>query len=48
MKDVIEICDEINVYDNTQIFKEIINFKDGNLIWKGKNMPSWTNNILNE
>ena len=48
LKDVIEICDEINIYDNTEIFKEIIDFKDGNLIWKDKNMPSWTNNILNE
>ena len=48
LKDAIEICDEINVYDNTQIFKEIINYRDGNLIWKGENMPSWTNNILNK
>lgn len=48
LKYAIEICDEINVYDNTEMFKEIINFKDGNLIWKGKNMPSWTNNILSK
>ncbi len=48
LKGVIEICDEINVYDNTEIFKEIIDFKDGNLIWKDKNMPSWAKNILNE
>ena len=46
LKGTIEICDEINVYDNTEIFKEIIEFKDGKLIWKDKNMPSWVNNIL--
>jgi len=47
LKGAIEICDEINVYDNTEVFKEIIDFKDGNIIWKDKNMPSWTNDLLN-
>ena len=42
----IEICDEINVYDNTEIFKQAIDFKDGNIIWKDKNMPGWTNLLL--
>lgn len=36
------------IYDNTEKFKEIIDFKDANLIWKDKNMPSWINSILNE
>ena len=48
LKGVLEICNEINVYDNTEIFREIIDFKDGSLIWKAKNMPLWTDNILNE
>lgn len=47
LNDIIEICDEINIYDNTEMFKEIINFKDGKLIWKDKNMPRWAKNILN-
>ena len=46
LKGAICICDEINVYDNTEIFKEIIDFKDGNLIWKDKDMPKWTNDLL--
>ena len=46
LKGAICICDEINIYDNTEIFKEIIDFKDGNLIWKDKNMPNWTNDLL--
>ncbi|SDP78821.1 hypothetical protein SAMN04488529_11738 [Clostridium gasigenes] len=37
---VIEICDEINMYDNTDMFREIIDFKNGNIIWKDKNIPS--------
>ena len=47
-KGVLEICNEINVYDNTEIFRKIIDFKDGNLIWKARNMSRWTDNILNE
>jgi len=46
LKGAIYICDEINVYDNTEIFKEIIDFKDGNLIWKDKTMPNWTTELL--
>lgn len=43
---VIKICDEINIYDNTDIFKEIIDFKDGKIIWKDENLPTWTSNIF--
>ncbi|MFT5873185.1 MAG: putative ABC-type ATPase [Clostridium sp.] len=48
LKGAIEICDEISVYDNTEIFKEIIEFKGGKLIWKDKNIPIWTNDLLNK
>jgi predicted ABC-type ATPase len=46
LENVIEICDEINIYDNTEIFKEIINFRNGSLVWKEKKMPVWANEIL--
>lgn len=48
LKGILEICDEINVCDNAEIFREIIDFNDGSLIWKAKNMSRWTDNILNE
>ena len=32
MNKIIEVCDEVNIYDNTDRFKEIIYFKDGKLI----------------
>ena len=32
LKNIIDICDEINIYDNTEIFKEIIDFEKGKLI----------------
>ncbi|MFQ7000214.1 MAG: zeta toxin family protein [Clostridium sp.] len=43
---VIDICDEINVYDNTEMFKEIVNIKNGNILWKANSIPSWVNVIL--
>lgn len=43
---VISICDEINIYDNTEMFKEIVNIKNGNILWRANNIPSWANIIL--
>ncbi|APC39264.1 hypothetical protein LL032_04115 [Clostridium estertheticum] len=40
--------DEINVYDNTEKFKQVIDLRDGNIIWKDKNMPGWTDDLLDE
>ena len=48
LKAVIEVCYEINIYDNTEIFKEILDYKDGTLIWEDKNMPNWSNNLLDK
>ena len=43
---VISICDEINIYDNTEMFKEIVNIKNGNILWRANNIPRWANIIL--
>ncbi|MGL4874369.1 MAG: zeta toxin family protein [Clostridium sp.] len=43
---IIEICDEINIYDNTDVLKEIIYFKNGKIIWADKKIPNWAKNIL--
>ncbi|MCB2353869.1 zeta toxin family protein [Clostridium estertheticum] len=48
LKMAIEICDEINVYDNTEKFKQVIDLRDANIIWKDKNMPGWTDDLLDE
>ncbi|MBE1304117.1 ATPase [Clostridium botulinum] len=42
---IIEICDEINIYDNTDIFKLIMCIKNGKVIWKDKKLPNWINSI---
>lgn len=46
LKNVIEICDEINIYDNTEMFREIIDFQNGSIIWLDKKIPTWANDIL--
>ena len=40
------IPDEVNIYDNTYIFKEIIYFKNGNLVWNDNLIPNWANKLV--
>lgn len=43
---VVNICDEINVYDNTDIFKLVGAIRNGNIICKGKKVPNWAEGVL--
>ncbi|WP_286312961.1 zeta toxin family protein [Romboutsia ilealis] len=43
---IIEFCDEINIYDNTYRFKEILYFKNGNLVWNDKEIPNWAKKLV--
>ena len=43
---VIDICDEVNIYDNSEVLREVIYLKNGKTIWKDKKIPNWANNIL--
>ncbi|RHW64399.1 ATPase, partial [Clostridium botulinum] len=42
----IKMCDEVNIYDNTEILREIIYLKNDKIIWRDKKIPNWANNIL--
>ena len=46
LNDVIEICDEVNIYDNTEVLREVIYLKKGKVIWRDKKIPNWSKNIL--
>lgn len=46
LKKIIDVCDEINIYDNTEMFKEVIDFENGNIKWSAVKLPEWTKNIL--
>ena len=45
LSQIIEFCDEVNIYDNTYRFKEILYFKDGNLVWNDKEIPNWAEKL---
>lgn len=40
---VINICDKINIYDNSEMFKLVMVIKDGEVVWKDKKIPNWLN-----
>ncbi len=42
----IEICDEINIYDNTKKIEEIAYLVNETVKWKSENMPKWSGSIL--
>ena len=46
LNQIIEFCDEVNIYDNTYRFKEIIYFKNGSLVWNDKLIPNWANELV--
>lgn len=46
LKEIIAVCNEVNIYDNTEIFKEVAFFSDGKLIWKELNTPKWFKDVL--
>lgn len=43
---IISICDEINIYDNTDIFKLIACIQEGKLVWKDDVLPDWIKSII--
>lgn len=43
---VITLCDEVNIYDNSYMFKDIIYYKNGYLIWKDNSIPNWAKFLL--
>lgn len=43
---VITLCDEVNIYDNSYMFKDIVYYRNGDLIWKDNAIPSWAKFLL--
>lgn len=46
LKQIINICDELNIYDNTNRFEQIAYIVDGEVKWKNSLLPNWTKDIL--
>lgn len=43
LNEVIKICDEVNIYDNTEVLREIAYLKHGKIVWVDKKLPKWLN-----
>ena len=43
---IISICDEINIYDNTNIFKLVACIRNGQVIWRDEELPNWIESIF--
>lgn len=37
---------DINIYDNTDMFKLVMVISDGKIVWKDRNAPKWLNITL--
>lgn len=46
LKEVLDICNEVNIYDNTNKFKRVAYICDGIIRWKRDMIPKWSNDIL--
>lgn len=46
LKEVLDICNEINIYDNTNKFKHVAYICDGIIKWKRDITPKWSSHIL--
>ena len=45
---LISMCDKINIYDNTEMFKLVMVVNNGEIIWKDRKTPNWLNvNLIN-
>lgn len=38
---VISMCNKVNIYDNTEMFKLVMAFDNGKMIWQDKKIPNW-------
>lgn len=41
LKDIIPICDEVTLYDNTKTFHAVATYENGKLLWSESPLPIW-------
>ncbi|GAA0735133.1 zeta toxin family protein [Clostridium oceanicum] len=46
LKQVLNLCDEVNIYDNTKSIEEIAYLINGIIEWKSENIPKWSEEIF--
>lgn len=48
LKQVIQLCDEVHLYDNTVEIVQIMDIEKGEILWQSKELPVWVNNLRKE
>ncbi len=46
LKKLIPVCDNISIFDNTNVFRKVAYIENGNIIVCEKNIPRWLNEVL--
>ncbi|MDP4147002.1 MAG: zeta toxin family protein [Bacillota bacterium] len=46
LKSIIDVCDELNIYDNTNKFEQIAYIVNGELKWKSVVLPNWAKDLF--
>lgn len=41
LKKAVDICNRINIYDNTDILKLVMAINNGKIVWQDTNIPEW-------
>lgn len=41
LKKAVDICNRINIYDNTDILKLVMVINNGKIVWQDTNIPEW-------
>lgn len=40
------ICDKINIYDNTEMFRIVMVIENENIVWQDKKLPNWLKSVI--
>lgn len=46
--EILPLCDEVNIYDNTEMLTEIIYFNNGKISWANSYIPKWAQYLLSK
>lgn len=46
LEEVLPLCNNVVLYDNTRTFVRIAAYQDGNLVWAKEKLPVWYQNVV--
>ncbi|URZ15819.1 zeta toxin family protein [Clostridium felsineum] len=46
LKSLLNVCDKIDIYDNTEMLKLVMSIEKGRIIWQYRKIPNWLDKFL--